>query len=144
MKRAIVFTFFAAALAASATTGAHAQTVEFRIPFQFTIQNKTLPAGTYRVSRVSYSAQTVVEVKSLDGLFSAFSSIYTADTPSPRRGQLVFTRYGNQYFLHKVLCGHLGLNVQIPRSRLEEQAQRQHAQLPPGETVVAALQIEAR
>lgn len=144
MKRALVFAFFAVSLIAVGSAHTYAQTTEFRVPFQFTVQNKTLPAGTYRVSRVSYSAQTVVEIKSLDGLFSAFSSIYAADIPSPRRGELVFRRYGNQYFLHQVLCRQVALNVQIPRSRLEEQAQKQQAQLPPGEITVAALQMERK
>jgi hypothetical protein len=63
------------------------------------------------------------------------TTTYPADSTTYR--EVVFTKYGNQYFLHEVLCGALSMNVEIPKSRLEKRARIQEAQLPHSETVAA-------
>jgi hypothetical protein len=70
------------------------------------------------------------------------TTTYPAD-PSTGVGKLIFTKYGNQYFLHEVLCSDVSMNVEIPKSRLETQARIQEAQLPHSETV-AALRTGAK
>jgi hypothetical protein len=56
--------------------------------------------------------------------------------------QLVFDKYGDQYFLHRVLCPTVSsLNLDVPQGKAENQARSRslEAKLPNGEeTMVAA------
>jgi hypothetical protein len=81
-------------------------------------------------------------IRSQDDRFHALTTTYPAD-PSTSGGKVTFTKYGNQYFLHEVLCSALSMNVALPKSRLEKQARIQEAQLPHSETV-AALRTGAK
>ena len=139
MKRITVLAFLTAALISMASARAHAQAPAFTVPFDFIVGNQVFPAATYQVS---YNAtKTAILVRSKDDRFHALTTTHLAD-PSTSDNVVVFTKYGNQYFLHKVLCGAVSMNVEIPVSRLEKQARIQDAQLPHSETV-AALRIGA-
>ena len=134
MKRTTVLAFLTAALISMGSACAHAQAPAFQVPFDFTVDNQVLPAGTYQVSY--NAAKTAILIRSQDDRFHALTTIHPAD-PSISDSEVVFTKYGNQYFLHEVLCGALSMHVALPVSRLEKQARIQEAQLPHSETVVA-------
>ena len=143
MKRTTVLAYLAATLISIISVGsacAHAQSPAFKVPFDFTVDNQVLPAGTYQVS---YNApKTAILIRSQDDRFHALTTIHPAD-PSISDSEVVFTKYGNQYFLHEVLCSALSMNVEIPKSTREKQARIQEAQLPHSETV-AALRTGAK
>jgi hypothetical protein len=140
MKRITALLVLTAALVSMGSFRANAQAVEFKVPFDFTIQNRALPAGTYQVS---YAATNSILIRSLDGRFHVLTLTYAADGSPSGDGKLIFTKYGNQYFLHDVLCSNLDMNVEIPTSRQEKQARIQQALLPRSETV-AALRVGAK
>ena len=133
MKRTTVLAYLAATLISMGSACAHAQTPRFTVPFDFTVGNQVLPAGTYQVS---YATQNTILIRSKDGRFHAVTTTL-ADDKESYGGELIFTKYGNQYFLHEVLCADVAMNVEIPKSRLEKQARIQEAQLPHSETVAA-------
>jgi hypothetical protein len=147
MKRTTVIAFFTAALISMISMGsacAHAQAPRFKVPFDFTVGNQVLPAGTYQVSyasRIASGNGILIRSKGERPL-AALTTTYPAD-PSTGVDVLIFTRYGNQYFLHEVLCSDVDMNVGIPKSRREKQARIQEAQLPHNETV-AALRTETK
>lgn len=135
MKCSTALAYLAAALISMGSACAHAQATVFKVPFDFTVGNQVLPAGTYQVSY--HATKTAILIRSQDdGRFHAFATTYPAD-PSTRDGKVVFTKYGNQYFLHEVLCSTLSMNVALPTSRLEKRARIQEAQLPHDEAVAA-------
>ena len=134
MKRTTVLAFLTAALISMGSACAHAQAPAFKVPFDFTVGNLVLPAGSYQVSY--YAPKSAIMIRSEDGRFHAFTEIQP-DDPSTSGGKVVFTKYGNQYFLHEVLCSALSMNVALPTSKLEKRARIQEAQLPHSETVVA-------
>ena len=140
MKRMTALTFLTAALISMGSFRADAQALEFKVPFDFTVQSKALPAGTYQVS---YTPTHSILIRSLDGRFHTLTPTYAADSSPTGGGKLIFTKYGNQYFLHDVLCSNLDMNVEIPKSKLEQRVRLQQAQLPHSETV-AALDIRAK
>jgi hypothetical protein len=143
MKRITALAFLTAALFSMISMGsacAHAQAAEFKVPFDFTVGNQVFPAGTYQVSY--YPTKTAILIRSQDDRFHAFTTTHPAD-PSTSGGKVTFTKYGNQYFLHEVLCSARSMNVALPTSRLEKRARIQEAQLPHSETV-AALRIGAK
>ena len=134
MKRITVLAYLAATLISMGSACAHAQAPRFTVPFDFTVGNQVLPAGAYQVS---YSAtKTAILIRSQDDRFHAFTTTYPAD-PSTSGGKAIFTKYGNQYFLHEVLCNDLSMNVEIPKSKLEKRVRVEEAQLAHTETVAA-------
>ena len=75
------------------------------IPFQFTVGKATLPSGEYRIKSVSDST---LMIRSKDGHQGAMAmTVAVTSHESGDTGKLVFNRYGDQYFLSKVLpSGH--------------------------------------
>jgi opacity protein-like surface antigen len=140
MKRITVLAFLTAALISMASARAHAQAPAFKVSFDFTVGNQVFPAGTYQVSY--YATKNAILIRSQDERFHALIATHPAD-PSTSDSEVVFTKYGNQYFLHEVLCGAVSMNVELPKTRLEKRARIQEAQLPHSETV-AALRIGAK
>lgn len=140
MKRISVLSFLAAILISIGSACAHAQsTVEARIPFSFNVNGKVFPAGTYQVGYASVSHQ-LIAIRSKDGRFSALNSAFAADDGGySGTGKLIFRRYGDQYFLHEVLCGALAMNAELPVSKMEKRVRIQMAQLPQVQTTIAAL-----
>ncbi|MGB9419229.1 MAG: hypothetical protein WCB58_23160 [Acidobacteriaceae bacterium] len=134
MKRITALAFLTAALISMGSACAHAQAAGFKVPFDFTVGNQMLPAGTYQVSY--YAPKSAIMIRSEDGRFHAFTAIHPAD-PLTRDSEVVFTKYGNRYFMHEVLCSALSMNVALLTSRMEKQARIQEAQLPHSETVAA-------
>ena len=119
MKRTTVLAYLAATLISLGSACAHAQAPAFKVPFDFTVDNQVLPAGTYQVSY--NAAKTAILIRSQDDRFHALTAIHPAD-PSTSDSEVVFTKYGNQYFLHEVLCSALSMNVELPKSTREKQA----------------------
>jgi hypothetical protein len=99
MKRITVLAFLTAALISMGSAYAHAQAPAFKVPFDFTVDNQVLPAGTYQVSY--NAAKTAILIRSQDDRIHALTTIHPAD-PSISDSEVVFTKYGNQYFLHEV------------------------------------------
>jgi hypothetical protein len=140
MKRITALALLTAALISMGSACAHAQAPRFKVPFDFTVGNQVFPAGTYQVSY--YPTKTAILIRSQDERFHTFIAIHLAD-PSTGGSMVVFRKYGNQYFLHEVLCSALSMNVALPTSRLEKRARIQEAQLPHSE-IVAALRTGAK
>jgi len=137
MKRITVLALLTAALISMGSACAYAQAPAFKVPFDFTVGNQVLPAGTYQVSYASETSENGILIRSKgERPHAALITTYPAD-PSTRDDEVVFTKYGNQYFLHEVLCGAVSMHVALPASKPEKQARIQEAQLPHGETVVA-------
>src|SRR5689334_9634701 len=98
MKRATLLALLTASLISMGGARAYAQTVAFKVPFDFTVGSKVLPAETYQVSRPSGNA---IQIQSKDGRFHAVTTTFADDKESNGLGNLIFARYGNQYFLRE-------------------------------------------
>jgi hypothetical protein len=112
MNRTVVKGFITAALLVTAIVvagvSAQAQTLQYKltveIPFDFTVSGHKLPAGTYLVGRAhEVSGDSVLQVRSIDGhsIANRFS-IPVATLRTKSRAEVVFHRYGDQYFLSEV------------------------------------------
>ena len=109
-------------LAALFSTGLQAQVLDSRVkvPFDFWLGQKLMPAGGYSIYHVGTGA---VLVRGEDGkrnrnLFLAES--LTNETRSQPR--LEFTRYGNTYFLSKIWNVYDG--YEVPRNSRENELAR--------------------
>jgi hypothetical protein len=133
MKRIIAIALFAASsLAAAGNLSAQEHMVKANIPFDFTVNNKVLPAGTYTISSLSPNA---VEVRNMNGHIAELSLVQNDDKRS-KTPVLVFQRYGSQYFLHEILAAN-ALNVTVPASKREQRRQQEAKLQESGQTLIA-------
>jgi len=85
--------------------------------FEFTVANKTLPAGNYTIRPLS---PTRLLIRSEDGHETVIASTFAAQArKTPGEVQLIFTRYGDQYFLHQVFVPGADTGRELPRSHVE-------------------------
>ena len=98
------------------------------IPFQFSIGNKTLPAGEYTVRSISDDYSTVVlKLESRDGRTNAMLLTFTVQGIAQDNARLVFHRYGNQYFFAQAWVDGDSNGVEAQKSRAERTAERELA-----------------
>ncbi len=119
-----ILAIFLITMASVAATGANAQVpaLKANIPFDFTVGNTWMPAGEYTITA---PIQEVLLLRTAGHSASVVSSENNAESKSGSK--LVFDRYGNQYFLHEVLCPNVAsLNLEVAPSKAEKNA-RQHA-----------------
>ncbi len=77
----------------------------FDIPFAFSVDYKTLPAGEYTVQTVA-SAGDAILIKSVDGNISTVRHAEAIELGKEKTSaRLVFHRYGQRYFLAEVWHG---------------------------------------
>ena len=120
-------------------TGAIAQQLKANIPFGFTVGNTWMPAGEYTISS---PLRQVVQVRSVD--LAKIATIVSSQGYNESRSgsKLVFDKYGDQYFLRRVLSPNFAsLNLDVPQGKAEKQARSRslEAKLHNGEeTMVAA------
>lgn len=93
------------------------------IPFDFSINNHTLPAGEYMVERI-YDGNGL-RIRSVSGTDS-ITLLTNSVQVSPRQGagKMVFHRYGDQYFLYRVWSSGERLGNEARASRAERGLRR--------------------
>jgi hypothetical protein len=127
MKKQIMRALLGFALLTIMTASAYAQSgrrVSVRIPFDFVVSGKQLPAGDYSVRRVSKDSESALLIQSEDG--RSIATVFTqASQREPLRAELRFRQHGESYFLSEVsIPGTAGVR-EIPRSKSEEKRVRE-------------------
>jgi hypothetical protein len=90
------------------------------IPFDFSVGNKTLPAGVYTVTPMTTS--NLLRIRRVDGPEAVM--IQTNGVIASRaqdQTKLVFRRYGNQYFFAQVWTAGDSSGREISKSRAERE-----------------------
>jgi len=102
--------------------------IKARIPFDFNVGDKKLPAGEYTFSRLSgVSDNKVMLVRGVGG--GVLQSTSEAEVLRPKNeSTLVSHKYGDQYFLEQIWTGGEQEGTELPESRGERTIQRQLAQ----------------
>ena len=104
MKRYLNTAIAMIILAGALTTSAYAQTagpqpVVAKIPFDFNVEAKTLPAGKYTITIVNpASDRKVLQIRSSDGHWAAITQTTDVTGTASEKTKLVFHRYGDRYF----------------------------------------------
>ena len=121
-----MFSLYAAVASANAQLSIP---IKAKIPFDFNVGNKKLPAGEYTFSRLSFLNATTMLISSVDSSTRMFQSTSAAQVLIPKdESTLVFHKYGDQYFLEQIWTGGEQEGTQLPESRGELTARRQLAQ----------------
>ncbi len=117
MTKQLLKGFWAASLVAVLavlSVPAHAAEIRAKIPFSFTVNGKTLPAGTYSVSTEAVQGGLLVRGFGHGAVVLTNSIASGKDTGA----KLVFHKYGEQYILRQAWMGG-GSGRELPESRLE-------------------------
>ena len=97
------------------------------IPFEFTVGKDVLPAGEYRITRILNGANWLA-ISNQDGKrTNTFTSPVFGSGAGSQRASLVFNRFGDQYFLHKVLSDVTGVVAEVPASPKEKELRKMAA-----------------
>lgn len=92
------------------------------IPFQFHVGARELPAGEYRIRVADEADLRVMEITSADGSTSVLFQVLDSDLQSaPSKSELIFNKYGDQYFLSKLFDEGNPSGNELIRSRDEKQ-----------------------
>ncbi len=105
-------------------------TITANIPFEFTVNGKTLPAGNYLVKKGSTSATLIIQ--NAEKKTAAAAIVRDAENGKSGKASLSFRRYGNQYFWAGVSDGNAA--SELPVSQAERRAARGKDHLAVNET----------
>ena len=97
------------------------------IPFDFSVRGKTFPAGEYEIKRFSDAPDGLVisDVNNRD--HELFETEPVEARKALNRGEIVFHRYGDSYFLSEVFAGGEQTGRELPESRQERSLRREMA-----------------
>jgi hypothetical protein len=122
-KLHIAFSISALVVALAVPLMAQSFRMTANIPFEFTVGNKTLPAGAYEVRRDS--SPSLLLIQGRDHGAGALSLATRQEMPISRNPEshtnLVFNHYGNRYFLAEVNDGFDGTGFVMPTSHTERE-----------------------
>lgn len=137
MKRINAIALFTIATLAAAT-GLVAQelAVKANIPFNFTVGDTSMPAGEYTISRPD---SNIVKIQSADRNHVAFVVSSHSYQEAGATGKAVFDKYGDYYFLRRILSPtNTTLNLEIPSGKAEKRVRAQQARLQTGDKILVA------
>lgn len=148
MIRFFAFFGFLFALAATPTFAQNSiSAVTADIPFEFSVANRTLPAGEYTVKAGPNAGSILVRNDKGKGAVTVFAQP-TNPNLEAKKAALVFRRYGNQYFLARVIHtdGSYGRKIAMSKTErrlIKDSSDRNLAQNnvePEIVTIIATLQ----
>lgn len=103
--------------------------IEVNVPFQFQAGNAKLPAGEYRIHMLDDSNLTVMQISSADGSTSTVFQVEdTEPTSAATKSEVIFNRYGDQYFLAKLFEEGSAIGSEVIESRTEKTISEQTTQ----------------
>ena len=123
-------TLLGAMLIVPTVVSVHAQSLQYRIkaniPFEFSVGDKKLQAGKYSFGRAREgSDDTILSVDDLAGHWKAIGASSSVQTLAiKKRPQLIFHRYGDQYFLFQVWSAGASTGRQFLKSKQESELER--------------------
>ena len=137
IKRLTIMSLVSMFSLCAAVASANAQLsnpIRVKVPFDFNVGGKTLPAGEYTFSRLSGLSDTrVISVSSAETSAHVFQSTFAARVATPKdKSTLVFHKYGDQHFLEQIWTGGEQEGTQLPESRGERTARLQSTQTQQG------------
>jgi hypothetical protein len=121
---------FLVSVIATGTCYAQYRVLDVNIPFSFQVENKTLPAGEYRIESLLTGLHVIRPMDS--GAPTIVSTIVPTIEVKSKGGksepELIFNRYGESYFLSQIWAGE-GKGRQLFKSEREKELMRTKAKV---------------
>lgn len=109
----------------SASAQAQSAQVHATVPFDFTVANKQLPAGTYSIARAKDGA---IQILNPQGRVVMITLAFQ-DGSASKGCDLNFDRRNGQYFMRAVQCESAAMSLRLPASKLENSIPSELAKL---------------
>jgi len=132
--------FVAAGIATAGSALAQDHKVTASVPFNFTVNGRTMPAGNYTIGNENSSPRILTIADREKGV--ALMTITVPDTDATGDNKLVFHHYGNQYFLSEIRTANGSMSCHLTTSQQEKRARAQaqeEASVPVNSDVLIAL-----
>jgi|SRR5215469_5588678 len=101
--------------------------VRSNIPFDFTVEGKTVPAGTYTIGHVGRGPELLL-LESQDGkMHMIVGSNGAENLAGADKTKLVFNRYKDQYFLSEIWVQGAYSGRHIPQTKREKELAKELA-----------------
>jgi len=114
--------------------------IRANIPFEFSIGDKLLPAGEYRIQQVNPSSDVaMLQIANANGEARVLVRVRSMRARDTNRTELVFNRYGSSYFLSTLAIEGSVDAWQAPKSHTERGVGRELAALKVDGEKVAIL-----
>jgi len=102
--------------------------IVLNIPYEFVVAGKTLPAGTYRVKRLSDTDSSVLILSSFENRTNAIVLPTTeVDSSSAAKVQVSFEKVGGEHFLSKIETADHLFTIAVSRSEILDAAARSNS-----------------
>jgi hypothetical protein len=96
------------------------------IPFEFSAGDQKLPAGKYVVTFINPSSdQLVLRIRSIDGHNGTVLLMHPVEGKVKDHAGLLFSRYGDLYFLAQVWPSASSMGMEVPAFRAERKLARE-------------------
>ena len=106
----------------AATASAQGQSlsdhIRAKIPFDFVVGDKKLPAGEYSIGNAETTSNIVMAISNRNGAANTLTIPVQMTTPTDTT-KLIFHRYADQYFLFQVWQAGCTMGRALPKSRAE-------------------------
>jgi len=96
------------------------------LPFEFVVDGKTLPAGTYTFSRFGDDKHEGLILSNYDSRTSVFVLPIEVESASSDKPEVSFQRVGGQLFLSSIRTSDDIYNIPVPRPAIAEAGVRSH------------------
>jgi hypothetical protein len=104
---------------------ARAQAVDqiiVKVPFEFSVVGKTLPAGTYRVNRIANDARSGLVLSSVENHAGALVLPTYVEGSTSDKPTVTFEKAGDQYFLTRIKTGDNVFSIPVSQALILEAA----------------------
>jgi hypothetical protein len=98
--------------------------VVVKIPYEFVVTGKILPAGTYRVHRLSNSFESTLVLSNLENGTSVFISVIEVESRHDDNARVSFEQAGGELFLSKIQTADHSFTIPVSRSAIMEATTR--------------------
>ncbi len=107
--------------------------VKVNVPFEFSVDGKSLPPGNYTINRASDANPRGLVIRSGGGRTTHAFSTQRVESETPQRVRIVFHRYGDRTFLSQIWASGTSNGHQVNKCKLEltmEQNASHHGDAP--------------
>jgi hypothetical protein len=105
------------------------------IPFEFVVAGKTLPAGTYRVNRVSDDRWAGLILSSFENRASAIVLPNEVENAPAEKAHVSFETAGDEHFLSKIETADNVFTIPVSRAAILLASGKSHTDTPSGSSV---------
>jgi hypothetical protein len=119
--------FIAAAFITAGKAIAQDYAVRATIPFNFTVNGRSLPAGNYTLGS-DITSPSILKIRERTQNVHALVMAMPGTTGKRKANVLVFHKYGNQYFLSEIRSEDSAINVHLATSKQEKWAKEETEQ----------------